>query len=182
MKLYTLRHGQTKMNKRDLIVGRTDDELTQEGMKQAECIAEKIALFSEKCIPNIIIASPLQRAKKTAEIVAKKLAIEVMYDDRLIEQDYGSFEATSRLSEAFLNSKKQFVKRLPEGGESMFDLVGRVYPFLNEIHQKYADKNVLLVTHGGILRIIRTYFLTMENEEFSSYRALNCQLDEYEWS
>ena len=62
MKLYTLRHGQTKMNKRDLIVGRTDDELTQEGMKQAECIAEKIALFSEK---YFLTASRYSRQRAT---------------------------------------------------------------------------------------------------------------------
>lgn len=181
MKLYTLRHGQTSMNKKDLIVGRTDDELTQEGIKQAEEVAEKINLLSKENQPQVIIASPLQRAKKTAEIVADKLNLTVIYDNRLIEQDYGRFEATSRLSEAFLNSKKQFVKRLPDGGESMFDLAGRVYPLLKEIHKKYNDKNVLLVTHGGILRIIRTYFFDMENDEFSLYRAVNCQLDEYDW-
>ncbi len=174
------------MNASNLIMGRTDDTLSEEGKKQAKSAAEKIAAFPQEDLPQIIICSPLKRAKETAAYVAEALEekdgikINVQYDRRLIEQDYGQMEGTSRLSEAFAQSKREFAMPTGKTGESHFQLAQRSYNILDEIIEKYRDKKVLLVTHGGICRVIASYFKPMTNEEYAEWRAQNCQLDLYE--
>ncbi|MBR7101581.1 MAG: histidine phosphatase family protein, partial [Clostridia bacterium] len=56
----------------------------------------------------------------------------------------------------------------------------RVYSFLNELKEKHPDKTVLLVTHGGVCRVIKTYFEDMTNEEYFNYSQDNCALAVYE--
>ena len=101
-------------------------------------------------------------------------------DERLIEQNYGIFEGKDRQDEGFLANKRQFAYRYPEGGESMMQMAYRVYGFIEEVKKKYPDKNVLAVCHGGVCRIIRSYFADMTNDEFFHYYKENCQIEEYE--
>ena len=100
-------------------------------------------------------------------------------DERLIEQDYGIYAGTDHLAPAFLENKGQFACRYP-GGESMMDLAARLYPLLRELPERYPGKTVLLVCHGGVCRVIRTFFQDMDNETFRRYMTVNCQLDTYE--
>ena len=99
MNLYVLRHGQTSMNSQDLIVGTTDDTLTEEGIEQAKDVAKKIAAFEGNNAVDIVITSPLVRARHTAQIVADEIErktgrkIESIIDNRLIEQNYGNLKA-----------------------------------------------------------------------------------------
>ncbi|MBQ3947374.1 MAG: histidine phosphatase family protein, partial [Ruminococcus sp.] len=51
---------------------------------------------------------------------------------------------------------------------------------LDDIINKYSDKNVLIVSHGGVCRVIETYFNDMTTEEFSGWFMENCQLIKYE--
>lgn len=60
--------------------------------------------------------------------------------------------------------------------ESMKDVYKRVSEFLDEIIEKYKDKNILLVTHGGIVRAIHWYFKGIDNSLFS---CENCKIYEY---
>ena len=56
----------------------------------------------------------------------------------------------------------------------------RIYSFLFEIRDQYPDKKVLVVSHGGVCRIICNYFHDMGNEEFVSHAFPNCGLEEFE--
>ena len=105
--------------------------------------------------------------------------IPVLVDDRLIEQDYGIYEGVDRQDPGFLGNKRQYAFRYP-GGESMMDVAHRVYGLLEELPQKYPDKRVLLICHGGVCRLIRTYFEDMTNEEFFHYSEENGAFREYE--
>lgn len=51
---------------------------------------------------------------------------------------------------------------------------------MEEIKVKYPEENVLLVCHGGVCRVINTYFRDMTNEEFFHYSLGNCMIEEYE--
>ena len=77
-------------------------------------------------------------------------------------------------------SKSQFARRYPGGGESMMQLAARLYPLIDEVRAAGGSGNVLFVCHGGVCRVIHTYFEDMTNEEFVRYSAPNCQLEEYE--
>ena len=176
MKLYVARHGQTAWNAERRICGRTDLELTEEGKKQAVVLAEQVA---GKGIARILV-SPLRRAQQTAGFIAEKLNLLLETEPRLIEQCYGIYEGQDVKTEGFLYSKSQFARRYPGGGESMMQLAARLYPLIDEVRAAGGPGNVLFVCHGGVCRVIHTYFVDMTNEEFVHYSAPNCQLEEYE--
>lgn len=176
MKLYVVRHGQTAWNAERRICGRTDLELTEEGKKRAVVLAEQVA---GKGIARILV-SPLRRAQQTAGFIAEKLNLPLETEPRLIEQCYGIYEGQDVKTEGFLYSKSQFARRYPGGGESMMQLAARLYPLIDEVRAAGGPGNVLFVCHGGVCRVIHTYFEDMTNEEFVRYSAPNCQLEEYE--
>lgn len=176
LKIYSTRHGQTEFNRLDIILGTTNAELNETGLAQAHELAEKVAALEDV---NIIIASPMKRAMRTAEIVAEKTGLEIITDKRLIEWDYGEFEQMPRFTEGFAENKTEFGVRMGKSGESLMQLAHRVYSALDDIIEKYSDKNVLLVSHGGVCRVIETYFHDMTRKEFSGWFMGNCQLIEY---
>lgn len=176
MKIYSTRHGQTDYNKDEIILGVTDIPLNKTGIKQAEILADEIKKINDI---DFIIASPMIRAQTTAEAVAEKCGLEIITDDRLREWDYGEYEGKSRFTDGFSDNKKEFAVRMGRTGESLFQLCHRVYSMLDEIIEKYNDKNILIVSHGGICRVIETYFNDMTTEKYSNWFMGNCQLIEY---
>ena len=174
MKLYVARHGQTQWNLEQKICGRTDLPLTEEGQRQAELLAVKAMNLDL----DMIVASPMIRAQQTAGAVSRVTGIPVRTDARLIEQDYGIYEGKNRKDAGFLANKRQFATRYP-GGESMFDVCYRIYGLIEELKEKYPDKNILLVCHGGVCRLIRSYFEDMTNEEYVNYCEENANIRAY---
>ena len=175
MKLYIARHGETAWNAENLVCGRTDLPLTERGMEQARLLAENAV---GKGI-EVIIASPLLRARQTAQAVSDAIGVPVEIDRRLIELDFGIFEGKSRKDPGFAYTRTQFPTRYP-GGESAFQMAHRVYSCLEDVKQKYAGRTVLLVCHGGVCRMVRSYFMDLTNDEYSYYYAGNAELVEYE--
>ena len=175
MKLYISRHGQTPWNVEELICGRTDVPLTEVGQQQAKLLAESA---KDKGI-DMILCSPLLRARQTAQAVSDAIGVPVQIDERLTEFDFGTFDGTSRFGEEFQWVRSQLPMRFPDG-ESAFDLAYRVYGLLHEIREKYADRTVLLVCHNCVSRMVRSFFVNMSTEEYGNYHAPNAQLVEYE--
>lgn len=168
MKLYCARHGKTDWNGLDRVQGRTDNPLNEEGLIQAEKLGETCRGLGI----DLIISSPMIRAYTTAEAVAKTTGAPIIVDERLIEQDYGIYEGQHRFCDGFLSNKRQFAYSYP-GGESMLRLAQRVYNFLDEVKEKYSDKTVMVVCHGGVLRSLNTYFCDVTNDEYFHYNIDN---------
>ncbi len=177
MKLYVTRHGQTEWNALDRISGVTDILLTEEGIAQAKEMARKAKEYGDI---HRIIASPLKRAQMTAQIAAEDLGLTVQTDERLTEWDYGSFEGKSRFTEGFAETKAEFGVKMPDGGESVFQVVQRTYNVIDDVKRLYPDENVLLVCHGGICRVIDSYFQDMTVERFMHFFMGNCELRVYD--
>lgn len=175
MKIYSTRHGQTDFNKRDIVLGSTDIELNETGLSQAEELAEKVAGLDV----DIIIASPMLRAMKTAQFVAEKNGLEIITDNRLREWNYGEYEGKTRFTEGFAENKKNFGVKMGKTGESLLQLAQRVYSALDDIIKNYSEKNVLIVSHGGVCRVIEIYFHDMTTAEFENWFMDNCQIIEY---
>lgn len=173
MKIYITRHGETEWNKQDRILGRTDIPLNETGIRQAQSVAAALPDTID-----LIIASPLKRATKTAQIIAETNGIEIIYDDRLMEMNFGIYEGEPRTNATYQSEKRRFFSHYPEG-ESFFKVAQRVYNLLDEVIDKYQDKTVLIVTHNGICRVINTYFNDIENENFASFSLKNCELKGY---
>lgn len=179
MKIYSTRHGQTDYNKRDIILGTTDIVLNDTGIAQARELADKI-YGNEEIRIDLIISSPMKRALRTAEIISERCGIPIITDKRFREWNYGEYEGMHRDAECFPESKREFGVRMGRTGESLLQLSHRIYSALDWIIEQYADKNVLIVSHGGVCRMIETYFHDMTTEQFSGWFMGNCQLICYE--
>jgi broad specificity phosphatase PhoE len=123
------RHGQTAPNRDGLVLGRADPELTDEGVLQAAQLAA--ALAAEPV--TAILASPLLRARQTAEAIAAACGHPVVVDDRLIEIDWGTWEgrSTGTLAQSDVDRWKADKGAAPEG-ESLDVLSQRVESFCTD--------------------------------------------------
>ncbi|MBO7472891.1 MAG: histidine phosphatase family protein [Ruminococcus sp.] len=176
MKIYSTRHGQTSYNRQEIILGTTDILLDSTGEKQAEELAKRINDLNSI---DIIISSPMKRALQTSKAIADKCGLDIITDERLREWDYGEYEGKSRFTEGFAENKVNFGVRMGKSGESLLQLAHRVYSALDDIIKNYSDKNVLIVSHGGVCRVIETYFNDMTTESFSNWFMDNCGLIVY---
>ncbi|MBP5430944.1 histidine phosphatase family protein [Ruminococcus sp.] len=176
MKIYSTRHGQTSYNRQEIILGTTDILLDSTGEKQAEELAKRINDLNSI---DIIISSPMKRALQTSKAIADKCGLDIITDERLREWDYGEYEGKSRFTEGFAENKVNFGVRMGKSGESLLQLTHRVYSALDDIIKNYSDKTVLIVSHGGVCRVIETYFNDMTTNIFSNWFMDNCGLIEY---
>lgn len=179
MKIYSTRHGQTDYNAADVILGTTDIPLNETGIAQAKKLAEYIC-SSDSIKIDLIVSSPMKRALTTAEAIAEINKMPIIKDNRLREWNYGKYEGLHRTAEGFAENKRQFGVKMGENGESLIQLSHRVYSAIDEIIERYKEKNVLIVSHGGICRVIEMYFNNMTTEQFSNWFMGNCELLEYD--
>ena len=175
MKLYVVRHGRTEYNEKRIFCGRTDIPLCGKGKEQLPTLAENSRTYGL----DVIFSSPLIRAVETAQAAADACGVPVITDERLMERNFGDFEGTTVNTDADQDCRYNFAYKYPNG-ESYLEVAVRVYNFLDEIRAKYADKNVMIVAHGGVCRIIRTYCTNMTDDEFYAFSHPNCAVVEYE--
>ena len=142
-----LRHGETDWNKDNLAQGSVDKPLNQVGIDQAMRAA---SLLTDKGI-RAIIASPMQRARVTAETVAGHLGLPVSYDPDLHEAAFGVMEGEKMLApwfDAWITGAAT-----PAGAEAFADVIARVVPAVNRALTQPSP--VLVVAHGAVFRAIR---------------------------
>ena len=154
MRFYIIRHGQTNWNKKGKIQGKTDIELNEEGIEQAK----EVRKILEKYPIDVIVSSPLKRARKTAEIINKETNLHIIIDERISERYFGEFEGMSTMDfdfNAFWSYKQNNKYNKAENIRVFFK---RVYDFLDDIKEKYKGKKILIVSHGGISIPIKCYF------------------------
>jgi probable phosphoglycerate mutase len=158
--IYLVRHGKTDWNAKGLLQGQSDIPLNKEGEKQAIEAAKK---HFKKIKFAAIFSSDLVRSKRTAKIIAleKKMAVETSV--LLRERDFGPFEGKhwQEVEKELRMSIKEFrmlsdevAKKL--GIESDEKIMERFLRFLREVAVAYRGKNVLIVTHGSVMRVFLT--------------------------
>ncbi|MGD2033823.1 MAG: histidine phosphatase family protein [Bacteroidales bacterium] len=167
-----IRHGETEWNVALRLQGIQDSPLTPEGIKQAGQLAE--SLRQEKF--DVMISSDLGRAVRTAEIIAAKTRLEIIRDSALRERNFGVMEGMTReeafkkYPEVFSSYSKRKETYKIKNGESLVAFNKRVREGLDRILHTYPDKNILIVSHGGVLDcVIRMVF----NYPLSSFRSFS---------
>ena len=147
MKVKFVRHGETDLNKPiRRMQGISNYDLNPNGIKQAEAMRDK--LKNEKF--DIIICSPLKRAKHTAEIINEAQNLSLIIDNRLRERDYGKLEG-ELYDRKYCNINYDFKS---VGGETIEKYKERLNSFISDIKTKYSDKKVLVVAHNGVISVI----------------------------
>ncbi|ALC92457.1 phosphoglycerate kinase [Bacillus sp. FJAT-18017] len=142
-----IRHGSTAWNKEGRIQGSSDIPLDQGGLNEAGLLAERLS--SEKW--DYLYASPLLRARKTAEVIAGRLGIgEIHFDSRLREVSFGQIEGTIE-SERVAKWGTEW-RNLDLGFEKNEDVLERGFAALADIQGAHPGKNVLIVSHGAFIR------------------------------
>ncbi len=177
MRILIVRHGKTNYNKEKRAAGLTDIELNEEGIEQAKELRDK--LKNEKF--DLIISSPLKRAKKTAEIINECHNKEIIVKAGATERNLGIYEGQPNELEIF-NEIRYYTKNVPvKDGEDCKTYTKKVFNFLEEIINEYKDKvdTLLIVSHGFFLRSAGWYFKGVPTEPEIVERFKNCQVDEY---
>lgn len=179
MHLYVMRHGQTDWNIEERIQGRMDIELNKTGEKQAREASEKVKRYPI----DMIFCSPLKRTRKTLEIINP--GIPVFYKEAIIERGWGELEGKKPQELDFpVNDFYDYHKNLElSNGESVTTLCNRVWSFLDKLKQEHFDKNILLITHGGVIRAIHAYFNGIGHEGILLPTGFqNCEIREFEYN
>ena len=154
--LYLVRHGRTDANKQGLLQGRLDPALDEVGERQATAIAAIVGHVDE------VIASPLVRAQQTAAYFGHQ----VHTDERWIEIAYGEYEGVPAgevppdVWQAW-RTNHEFRTR---GGESFGDLDVRVRSACEELRDRIADHDIVVVSHVSPIKAAVAWALgvTME--------------------
>lgn len=167
---FFMRHGESENNVLDTISCSLDSVygLTEKGVEQIKQSSESL---KDKNI-DLIFSSPLKRTKETANIVASVLGKkeeEIVFDERLREMMILSRdgETWTKYHEDFPNNEENFDHH-EEGDESFYMLKKRVMDFLDDIESKYKNKNILIVTHGGLAWLAGVGSLGLEIKDIVS--------------
>jgi broad specificity phosphatase PhoE len=164
-----VRHGQTEWNRVERFRGRYEVPLNETGLAQAKKAAGRISAHWK---PSVIFASPLGRAMETASAIAHACKLIVQPCDGLIEIDYGEWQGLTpeearlrwpELTAAWYTHPETV--QIP-GGESLAQARQRVTSNLKDICWLHANKEIVLVAHSGVNRLILLEILGLGNERF----------------
>jgi ribonuclease H / adenosylcobalamin/alpha-ribazole phosphatase len=144
-----LRHGQTPLSAERRFAGRGDIPLTDVGVDQAAAAAEALA---ERGAIDLVLTSPLRRARETAEAVAQRTGAPLAVDDDLAETDFGSWEAMSfaEVMERWPDEMAAWMAdatAAPPGGESFAAVAKRVDGALDRLLAAHQGQTVVVVSH-----------------------------------
>ena len=176
--IYVTRHGQTDWNLKKKVMGRCDEPLNETGLQQAE--ETRNNLLNTKI--DIIICSPLQRSRQTAEIINTGRNIPIIYDNRITERDFGEFEGKQTKDFDFHGYWNYYKNEQYQHAENIQSFFERIYEFLKDITKEYQEKNVLIVAHGGVSIPVHCFFNKKipEGSLIDSGLVLgNCQVASY---
>ncbi|TDO22898.1 histidine phosphatase family protein [Pedobacter duraquae] len=182
LNIYLLRHGETTYNADgNRYCGRTDAQLTTKGLAQATAVAEQLRNIKL----DAVYASPLFRAKRTAEIASNGSEVET--DQRLIEVDFGVWEGKTRAEfvaedpMSWQNWDTDPAKYRAGGtGESGAEVVERVADFFNSLLERHSSGNILVVAHNGVNRLFLAHKLGMPLKNYRKIAQENSSITRFE--
>ncbi|MCA0989312.1 histidine phosphatase family protein [Guptibacillus algicola] len=172
-RIYLVRHGESEWNAAgDLYCGRTDIGLSNLGRKQATDAGN----FLRNVRFDAAYASPLIRARDTAELMLGDQDLPVQCDERIFEGDFGEWEG---------RAKKDFIAEDPDSwhswmanpwetragktGETAKEMYERASSFFKEMAKNHPDDTLLVVAHNNTIRFFLAGVLGMP---FSNYRKI----------
>jgi alpha-ribazole phosphatase len=156
VRLLLIRHGETAWNAAGRFQGQADPPLSPYGVQQAHALASCMA--SE--VVHACYTSDLQRARETARIVAAPLGLPVRHDRRWREMAFGAWEGfhwheiRQRDPGGLAAWQADPLRIAPPGGETLTQLADRVADALAWLGQHHDRQTVMLVAHGGPLRVL----------------------------
>jgi len=164
-----VRHGSTAWNQEGRIQGHTDTPLSDEGRDQARALS--VALAGVEI--NAVYASDLSRAMETARLALGDRDVPICATGALRELAYGEWEGVTE-DEAVRRDPERYARWhtgnplfAAPGGESFTELRERVAAFAATVSARHPAGNILIVSHGGAVRMLGLVMLGLPQELFS---------------
>lgn len=182
-KLILVRHGETEVNVKGKIHKHGDlEELTKNGVSQIQKTSEAL----KKLNPWAVYCSKENRAKQSAKIISDRLKLPLYEVEGLEERNWGDYAGLSfqEIKEKAGMDKMAFDERYtfhPPYGESWKETEERLLKVLDDIISKNMSKNVVLVTHGGSIRIYMPTLLGVNKEESYKYDPDNASISVFDY-
>lgn len=177
--IYFVRHGETVLTpmRKFSGTGSLDPELMQDGLDQAEMVALECA----KLGADVLISSPLNRTRQTAEAISRTTGLEIIFDKAWYELSFGTWDGKAieevRAEEpdayqAWLNSTSY----APGGGESYDDAAIRIEAALDKLVAEYPGKKIIVVTHNGVIKTVAKIAVGAPSDAVFHMDATPCSL------
>jgi broad specificity phosphatase PhoE len=208
-RLWLVRHGQSQGNvarnaadeagahQIDIGLRDVDVPLSALGVEQAKAAGRWFAALPRDERPEIILASPYVRARKTAEIIREQGALaggtaRTLIDERLREREFGIFDRLTTLGirerfpdEAAHRRRLGKFYHRPPGGESWADVILRLRSMLNTINLHFSDRRVLVVCHQVVVLCFRYILEELDEETIlridKQAEIMNCGIAAFEF-
>ncbi|MGM7682571.1 histidine phosphatase family protein [Cytobacillus sp. Hm23] len=155
-----IRHGETDWNKKGILQGTKDTPLNSNGIIQAHQCSE----FLKNSQWDILATSPLQRAKQTAQIINNNHNIPLIEVKKFMERHYGDAEGMT-----VKERNTKFPDQKYRDQEAWIDLQKRSMEGLYELHARFTNKKILLVSHGAVINAI---LATLSNGEIGTGKTV----------
>ncbi len=182
-KLYIVRHGETNWNKEGRTQGRSDSQLTAQGLCQARGLARAL----EKEGIEAIYSSTLKRAASTAMVIGQALNIPIYNSDELVEIGFGQWEGLTlqEIQAQFPNQLKGWHQAphrasIP-GGEGISMAQKRIKLYIDYLIKNCNLERVLIVSHGTIIKLYLMALLEMNLSQFYKLKQNNCAINVIEF-
>ena len=178
-KIFLVRHGEVANANERCYNGHYNVTLSPEGLRQMMSVADRL---KDKPI-KAVYSSDLQRTVKGAKIIAERHSIKPIAIKELRELNYGIWEG-KRLEDIrnlypddVLDRYNNIENHRIQGGETLLEMKERVLSSINTIIDRHKRDNVVIVSHGGVNRIVLLWSLNMAVKDFyriqQNYSALN---------
>jgi alpha-ribazole phosphatase len=180
LKIFIIRHPHSIANEEKIYNSYTDVPLSDKGAKQMEEVIQYLKNFKDVEFGQVqsIYSSPLTRCTNIADKLANEWNCPVIKDDKLVEMNFGIFEGKTyqEIDLSFPNELLQWSNdyihfQIPEG-ESLQQCMVRIKPFVN--HLINQDQDIVIVTHGGIVKLLMLLFLDLPIEFYWKFATDNC--------
>jgi len=183
LRLFAVRHGETAWSRERRFAGALDVPLAQEGLRQCEAVA---AALGGKPVAAVY-ASPLERARASAEVIAKPHRLEVGIEPDFREMAFGEWEGltrddvAARFPEAYERWRTAPHRLVLPGGERLTDVALRVKNAVDKLLGTHAGETVVLVSHAVVLRLIVLRALGLGPERLWTVDASPAGITEIEY-
>jgi len=179
-RIILIRHGQTEWNRSERFRGHADVPLNETDLAQAEATALRVVAEWK---PTWVYSSPLDRAVRTGEAIARRLGLRVQPHPGLTDLDFGQWQGLSpeEVRDHWPEKAQEWIeaphRALIPGGESLPIARTRVMTAVREIVSRHTGGTFVLVGHDVVNRLVLLAAMGLGNERYWHIRQDNCAIN-----
>ncbi len=174
--VYLLRHPETTWNVAQRYQGRLESPVSSEGRRQSLAVIDGFAAGEI----DVVLASPLGRARYLAALLAKATGAPLEVDQRLTEMAQGPWEGMRvddirrRYPELYETWYRRPDRVRFPGGEALSEVCSRALSVMSELFRRWPNGNVAVVTHSVVIQTLAASALSLELSAIHRLRVSNC--------